>query len=134
MGAGVQVIDSRRQPELKVRVSRAGGASESVLVEPRPPVTEALQKWVAESYTGPQPFFVGLERLEVLHIAGASTVELSCSIDSQVRVGGESGHRVRTTFRGQDSASTAITAAIQTVLSQCIQSHAKDINATAIMR
>lgn len=125
-GAGVQVQDSRHDTDLKVRT-----ATGNLPVEMRPPVAEALRNWVAASYTGPQPFYVGLQRLEVEHQGGlASGDELSCTVESQVRVGGEVGRPVRTRVHNTASLTPDATSAIQLIVSRCLETHARDINAS----
>ena len=124
--AGVQVIDSRPSPDVKVDVERAVGGGGPVIITTEPSVPEALRSWVAAGYTGPQPFYVGLERLEVRHRQGlASPDEFTCAIDSQVRVGGESGRPVRSTLR---STPTEDAIGVGVFLSQCLEAHARDIN------
>ena len=123
-GAGVQVQDSRHDTDLKVRTT-----SGTLPVEIRPPVAEALRNWVAASYSGPQPFYVGLQRLEVQHHGGlASGDELSCTVESQVRVGGEVGRPVRTRVHNSASLTPDATSAVQLIVSQCLEAHARDIN------
>lgn len=122
----MQVQDSRHDTDLKVRT-----ATGNLPVEMRPPVAEALRNWVAASYTGPQPFYVGLQRLEVEHQGGlASGDELSCTVESQVRVGGEVGRPVRTRVHNTASLTPDATSAIQLIVSRCLETHARDINAS----
>ena len=124
-GAGVQVQDSRHDTDLKVRTDTG-----TLPVEMRPPVAEALRNWVAASYTGPQPFYVGLQRLEVQHRGGlTSGDELSCTVESQVRVGGEVGRPVRTRVHNSASLTPDPASAVQLIVSQCLEAHARDINA-----
>lgn len=123
-GAGVQVQDSRRDTDLKVKTDTG-----TLPVEIRPPVAEALRNWVAASYNGPQPFYVGLQRLEVQHQGGlASGDELSCTVESQVRVGGEVGRPVRTRVHNTASLTPDASSAVQLIVSQCLEAHARDIN------
>lgn len=125
-GAGVQVQDSRHDTDLKVRT-----ANGNLPIEMRPPVAEALRNWVAASYTGPQPFYVGLLRMEVEHQGGlASGDELSCTVESQVRVGGEVGRPVRTRVHNTASLTPDATSAVQLIVSRCLETHARDINAS----
>ena len=120
----MQVQDSRHDTDLKVRT--AGGP---LPVEIRPPVAEALRNWVAASYSGPQPFYVGLQRLEVEHQGGlTSGDELSCTVESQVRVGGEVGRPVRTRVHNTASLTPDAASAVQLIVSRCLEAHAKDIN------
>jgi len=127
--AGVQVIDSRPSPDVKVDTERAVGGGGPVVITTEPSVTEALRSWVAAGYTGPQPFYVGLERLEVRHKQGLATAdEFTCAIDSQVRAGGETGRPVRSTLR---STPTGDAIGVGVFLSQCLEAHARDINNTA---
>lgn len=122
--AGVQVLDSRRETALRVRT-----AAGELPVELQPPVAQALRNWVAASYTGPQPFYVGVQRMEVQHQGGlASGDELSCTIESQVRVGGEPGRLVRTRVHNTASLTPDATRAVQLIVSQCLEAHARDIN------
>jgi len=124
-GAGVQVQDSRQDTDLKVKTDTG-----TLPVEMRPPVAEALRNWVAASYTGPQPFYVGLQRLEVQHQGGlTSGDELSCTVESQVRVAGEVGRPVRTRVHNTASLTPDATSAVQLIVSQCLETHARDINA-----
>lgn len=124
--AGVQVIDSRPSPDVKVDMVRAVGDGGPVIITTEPSVTEALRSWVAAGYTGPQPFYVGLERLEVRHKQGlAAADEFTCAIDSQVRAGGETGRPVRTTLRNTP---TGDAIGVGVFLSQCLEAHARDIN------
>jgi len=126
-GAGVQVQDSRHDTDLKVRTDTG-----TLPVEMRPPVAEALRNWVAASYSGPQPFYVGLQRLEVQHRGGlTSGDELSCTVESQVRVAGEVGRPVRTRVHNTASLTPDATSAVQLIVSQCLETHARDINASA---
>ena len=127
--AGVQVIDSRPSPDVKVDMERAVGGGGPVIITTEPSVTEALRSWVAAGYKGPQPFYVGLERLEVRHKQGLATAdEFTCAIDSQVRAGGETGRPVRSTLR---STPTGDAIGVGVFLSQCLEAHARDINNTA---
>jgi hypothetical protein len=122
--AGVQVQDSRRDTNLKVRT-----ATDDIAVELQPPVAQALRNWVAASYTGPRPFYVGLQRLDVEHQGGlTSGDELSCTVESQVRVGGEVGRPVRTRVHNTASLTPDATSAVQLIVSQCLEAHARDIN------
>ena len=124
-GAGVQVLDSRHDTSLKLKTDTG-----TLPVEIRPAVAEALRNWVAASYTGPQPFYVGLQRLEVEHQGGlASGDELSCTIESQVRVGGEVGRPVRTRVHNTASLTPDASGAVQLIVSRCLEAHARDINA-----
>jgi hypothetical protein len=124
-GAGVQVQDSRHDTDLKLKTDTG-----TLPVEIRPPVAEALRNWVAASYTGPQPFYVGLQRLELQHQGGlASGDELSCTVESQVRVGGEVGRPVRTRVHNNARLTPDATSAVQLIVSQCLEAHARDINA-----
>lgn len=124
--AGVQVIDSRSSPDVKVDTERAVGGGGPVIITTEPSVTEALRSWVAAGYQGPQPFYVGLERLDVRHRQGLATAdEFTCAIDSQVRAGGETGRPVRTTLK---STPTGDAIGVGVFLSQCLEAHARDIN------
>lgn len=126
--ADVQVIDSRPGPDVKVDTERAVGTGGPVIITTEPSVTEALRSWVAAGYRGPQPFYVGLERLDVRHKQGLSTAdEFTCAIDSQVRAGGETGRPVRTTLK---STPTGDAIGVGVFLSQCLEAHARDINNT----
>lgn len=127
--AGVQVIDSRPGPDVKVDTERAVGGGGPVVITTEPSVTEALRSWVAAGYKGPQPFYVGLERLDVRHKQGLATADqFTCAIDSQVRAGGETGRPVRTTLK---STPTGDAIGVGVFLSQCLEAHARDINSTA---
>lgn len=122
----MQVQDSRHDTDLKVRT-----ANGNLPIEMRPPVAEALRNWVAASYSGPQPFYVGLLRMEVEHQGGlASGDELSCTVESQVRVGGEVGRPVRTRVHNTASLTPDATSAVQLIVSRCLETHARDINAS----
>lgn len=128
--AGVQVQDSRHDTDLKVRTDQG-----TLAVEMRPPVAEALRNWVAASYTGPQPFYVGLQRLQVEHQGGlASGDELACTVESQVRVGGEEGRPVRTRVHNTAALTPDATSAVQLIVSRCLEAHATDINASPGLR
>jgi hypothetical protein len=123
--AGVQVLDSRQDTTLKVKTSTG-----TLPVDVEPPVAVALRNWIAASYTGPQPFYVGLQRLEVEHQGGlTSGDELSCTVESQVRVGGEVGRPVRTRVHNNASLKPDAATAVQLIVSQCLEAHARDINA-----
>ncbi len=127
--AGVQVIDSRTSPDVKVDTERVVGDGGPVIITTEPSVTEALRSWVAAGYQGPQPFYVGLEKLEVRHKQGlASADQFTCAVDSQVRAGGETGRPVRTSL---SSSPTGDAIGVGVFLSQCLEAHARDINQAA---
>lgn len=129
--AGVQVIDSRPSPDVKVDMERAVGASGPMIITTEPSVTEALRSWVAAGYQGPQPFYVGLEKLEVRHKQGlASADQFTCAVDSQVRAGGETGRPVRTSL---SSTPTGDAIGVGVFLSQCLEAHARDINSASAL-
>lgn len=124
----IEVSDNRLDTTVTMNMSSAYGAGQFVHVEPSPPLTESLARWVAAERMGTAPLTISIERLELVFKAGFGTTDdLACGIESTVAAGPGGPRTVRTRTRNTENLSPLVSTAGKVILSQCLAAHAKDL-------
>ena len=129
--ASVTVSDDRLDPSLKIQTI-AGTGGGFMLLESTPPIAKALEQRLLHSYSGQKPISVSIERLELLSkLAFMAADDMNCGLESSLKVGPSEQVLVRTRVRNTENRSPLVTTMARTLITACLEAHARDITAKA---
>lgn len=129
--ASVAVVDDRLDPSVKLQTV-AGTGGGFMLLETTPPIQTALEQHLKIAYTGDAPLHVGIERLELLNkVAFMAADDMTCGIESKVKVGSAEEAFVRTRLRNTENKSPVVATMARALITTCLEAHARDISANA---
>jgi hypothetical protein len=133
----IRVVDGRADKQLYMNAIAFGGQSSIYPLVPVPAIEHALHAFIgsAASVLGVRSFnaepVITIEDIDIKNRVGfATTDDLSCRIESTVRIGAGSAandRRVRSVTRNQSNMSPLVQTSAEVITRQCLAQHASDI-------